>query len=143
MIKLNRKLKIIILTFLIATFFTQLPLPFTLNQKIMIAIAFSAAVLWVTEALPIAVTALLVILLQILFGIHPVGEGLAYIATPVNTLLLAGFIIAGALKKYNLDRRIGLQFISLVGDNTENLILEYSFLLLFFQCGFPTRLPQP
>ncbi len=123
MIKFNRKLMIIIITFIIASIFTLLPLPLTTNQKIMIAIAFTAAALWITEALPISVTALLVILLQIIFGIHSVGEGLAYIATPVNTLLLAGFIIAGALKKYDLDRRIGLSFISFMGEKTDNLIL--------------------
>ncbi len=123
MIKLNRKLMIILITFIVAFFLTILPLPLTIDQKIMIAIAFSAAVLWITEPLPISVTALLVILLQISFGIHPVQEGLAYIATPVNTLLLAGFIIAGALKKYDLDRRIGLSFISFMGEKTDNLIL--------------------
>ena len=123
MIKLNRKLMIIILTFAIATFFTQLPLPLTTDQKIMIAIAFTAAVLWVTEALPISVTALLVIILQGVLRIQPLDEVLAYIATPVNTLLLAGFIIAAALKKYGLDRRIGLRFISFMGEKTDNLIL--------------------
>jgi len=113
---------IIILTFIGASSFVLFPLPLSIDQQIMIAIAVTAALFWITEALPISVTALLVIILQIIFGIHPADEGLAFIATPVNTLLLAGFIIAGALKKYDLDRRIGLQFISLVGDNTENLI---------------------
>ena len=122
MIKINKNLKIIVLVFLAAIIFTFLPLPFTLGQKIMIAIAFTAASFWITEALPISVTAFLVILLQIIFGVHSVEEGLAFIATPVNTLLLAGFVIAAALKKYDLDRRIGLQFIALMGEKTENLI---------------------
>ncbi|MBS3781408.1 MAG: DASS family sodium-coupled anion symporter [Candidatus Thermoplasmatota archaeon] len=123
MIKIDRKLIIITLTFLAASFFTQLPLPLTMDQRIMIAIAFTAAVLWITEALPISVTALLVILLQGIFKIQPLDKALAYIATPVNTLLLAGFIIAAALKKYDLDRRIGLRFISFMGEKTDNLIL--------------------
>lgn len=123
MIKLNKNLMIIILTFLAASIFALSPLPLTADQRIMIAIAFSAAVLWVTEALPISVTALLVILLQGIFHIQPLDKALAYIATPVNTLLLAGFVIAGALKKYDLDRRIGLRFISFMGEKTENLIL--------------------
>jgi len=122
MFKLNRKLMIILLTFIAASVFVLSPMPLSMDQRIMIAIAFTAALFWITEALPIAVTAFLVIILQIIFRIHPVEEGLAYIATPVNTLLLAGFIIAGALKKYDLDRRIGLQFISLMGEKTENLI---------------------
>ncbi|MFW5945894.1 MAG: SLC13 family permease [Candidatus Natronoplasma sp.] len=122
MFKLNRKLMIIVLTFIAVSIFVLSPVPLEMDQRIMIAIAFTAALFWITEALPIAVTAFLVILLQIIVGIHSVEDGLAYIATPVNTLLLAGFVIATALKKYNLDKRIGLQFIALMGEKTENLI---------------------
>jgi len=123
MFKMNRKLMIIILTFIGASAFVLFPLPLNIDQQIMIAIAFTAALFWITEALPISVTALLVIILQGLLGIQPLEEALAFIATPVNTLLLAGFLIAAALKKYDLDRRIGLQFISIMGERTENLIL--------------------
>ncbi len=116
---------IILTTFLVAVFVIQLPFlsGFGRDARIMIAIAFVAAVFWITECLPIPVTALLVILLQGIFRIQPLHEALAYIAHPVNTLLLAGFIIAGALKKYNLDRRIGLRFISFMGEKTDRLIL--------------------
>lgn len=145
--KMNRDLKIILITFLIAVIFVFLPLPLSMDQKIMIAIAFTAAFFWITEALPIAVTAFLVILLQIIVGIHSVEEGLAYIATPVNSLLLAGFVIAAALKKYDLDRRIGLQFIALMGEKTENLIfgvfLATAFLSMWISNTAATAIMLP
>jgi len=147
MMKMNRDLKIILITFLIAVIFVFLPLPLSMDQKIMIAIAFTAAFFWITEALPIAVTAFLVILLQIIVGIHSVEEGLAYIATPVNSLLLAGFVIAAALKKYDLDRRIGLQFIALMGEKTENLIfgvfLATAFLSMWISNTAATAIMLP
>lgn len=147
MMKMNRDLKIILITFLIAVIFVFLPLPLSMDQKIMIAIAFTAAFFWITEALPIAVTAFLVILLQIIVGIHSVEEGLAYIATPVNSLLLAGFVIAAGLKKYDLDRRIGLQFIALMGEKTENLIfgvfLATAFLSMWISNTAATAIMLP
>ncbi|MFW6040898.1 MAG: SLC13 family permease [Thermoplasmatota archaeon] len=120
-----KKIKIIISTFLIAFLITKFPFPpeFTHDGKIMIAIAFTAAIFWITECIPIPVTALLIILLQGLFQIQPFHEVFAYIATPVNTLLIAGFIIAGSLKKYDLDRRIGLRIIVAMGEKTNQLIL--------------------
>ena len=132
---------------MIAVIFVFLPLPLSMDQKIMIAIAFTAAFFWITEALPIAVTAFLVILLQIIVGIHSVEEGLAYIATPVNSLLLAGFVIAAGLKKYDLDRRIGLQFIALMGEKTENLIfgvfLATAFLSMWISNTAATAIMLP
>ncbi|MFW6140982.1 MAG: SLC13 family permease [Candidatus Saliniplasma sp.] len=121
----GNKLSTILVIFLIGAIITRLPFPeqFSTDAKMMIAIAFVAAALWVTEALPIPVTAMLVILLQGLFGIQPFSVALSFIAHKVNVLLVAGFIIAAGLKKYDLDKRIGLKFVSLVGERTDRLIL--------------------
>lgn len=122
---MNKKYRTIITTFFIAFIITQLPFPaeFSYEAKIMISIAVVAAIFWVTECIPIPLTAMLVILLQGLFNIQPLPEVLSYIAHPVNTLILAGFLIAGSLKKYQLDKRIGLKIITIMGEKTENLIL--------------------
>ncbi len=121
---MEKNLKIIILTFIIAAIVTQLPFPeaFTPSARIMIAITLIAAVFWVTECIPIPVTALLVILLQGLFQIQSFPKVFSYIAHPVNALLIAGFIIAASLKKYKLDKRIGLQFVSMMGEKTTHTI---------------------
>ncbi|MFP4589450.1 MAG: SLC13 family permease [Candidatus Acetothermia bacterium] len=121
---MNKRLITILVTSLFAYLLTLSPFLSSLepDARTMIAITFLAAVFWVTECLPISITALLVIFLQGLLGVQPLPEALAYVAHPVNTLLVAGFIIAAALKKYGLDRRVGLRFISLMGEKTENLI---------------------
>lgn len=125
MFKLDRRKKIFLITFLAAALITQLPFlsSLALDARLMIAIAFAAAAFWITEVIPIPMTALMVIILQGIFRIQPFHEGIAFVAHPVNTLLLAGFIIAGAMKKHGLDRRIGLKFISFMGEKTSRLIL--------------------
>ena len=60
---------------------------------------------WVTEALPLSVTALLSSVLAIAFGIAPAQTVLAAYADPVIFLFLGSFIIAEAMKESGLDRR--------------------------------------
>ncbi len=122
--KSQKKLSIILVTFFIAFLITLLPFPevFSHEAKIMLAIAVIGAVFWVTECIPIYLTALVIIVLQALFGIQEIGEGLSHIATPVNTLIFAGYVIATAFSKHNLDRRVSLRIISFMGEKTTRLI---------------------
>lgn len=121
----RKKFLIIILTLVIAYIITILPFPevFSGEAKIMIAITVIGAVFWITECIPIAMTALVIMVLQGLLGIQPIGEALSYIATPVNSLIFAGFIIASAFSKYDIDKRVSLKVISLMGEKTDKLIL--------------------
>ncbi|MGB0893550.1 MAG: SLC13 family permease [Parashewanella sp.] len=61
------------------------------------------AILWLTEAVPLSVTALLVPLCATLTGILPLKQALSSFATPIIFLFLAGFTLAAALKKQGLD----------------------------------------
>jgi sodium-dependent dicarboxylate transporter 2/3/5 len=61
---------------------------------------------WVTEALPVAVTALLSSVLAIVLGIGPAPKVLAAYADPVVFLFLGSFILAEAMKSSGLDRRL-------------------------------------
>ena len=83
----------------------------------MLAIFLLAIVLWITEAVPLVATAVLVILLQVLLisseGLLPVGgEALpasryfATLADPVIVLFLGGFLIAQGAAKFDLDRNL-------------------------------------
>ncbi|THH41619.1 SLC13 family permease [Neolewinella litorea] len=81
------------------------------------------AVWWVTEAVPIAVTALLPIVLFPLSGaadldVTTAGYGHRYVF-----LFLGGFLIAMAIEKWNLHRRIALGVIALIGSNVRMIIL--------------------
>lgn len=68
-----------------------------------LAILFFIAALWITEALPITATALLVPIIAVMTGIFEVKAALSYFAHPIIFLFLGGFGIAAALHKYNID----------------------------------------
>ena len=89
----------------------------------MVAITFISAVFWITECVPIALTGLVVILLEAIAGIQGISAGLKHIANPVNSIIFAGYIMATALSKYHLDRRISLHIIAAMGERTDMLFL--------------------
>jgi solute carrier family 13 (sodium-dependent dicarboxylate transporter), member 2/3/5 len=64
------------------------------------------AFLWLTEALPLAITALLVPVLGCVFGLMEVKSSLAGFADPLIFLFFGGFAMAAALSHQELDRWI-------------------------------------
>lgn len=78
-------------------------LPLDKNVLKGLSILFFIAALWLTEALPITVTALIVPVLAVITGILNVKEALSYFAHPIIFLFLGGFGLAAALHKYSLD----------------------------------------
>ncbi|MFA1612581.1 SLC13 family permease [Halobellus rubicundus] len=83
-----------------------------------------AAVLWVTEGLPLPVTALCVPILLTVFGVFPTMAGaLQGFADPIIFLLLAGFVLAEALQKHGVDRRIAYHLIATLGTSPRRLVL--------------------
>ena len=68
-----------------------------------LAILFFIATLWITESLPITVTALLVPIVAVMTGVFDVREALSHFAHPIIFLFLGGFALAAALHKYSLD----------------------------------------
>ena len=77
---------------------------------------------WATEAVPIAVTALLPIVAFPLFGIATIQDTTAPYANKVIYLFLGGFIVAFAMQRWNLHRRIALAVLQHVGGNGRSLI---------------------
>jgi sodium-dependent dicarboxylate transporter 2/3/5 len=80
------------------------------------------AVWWATEAVPIAVTALLPIVLFPMFGIASIQDTTAPYANKVIFLFLGGFIVAFAMQRWNLHRRIALTVLQRVGGNGRSLV---------------------
>lgn len=91
----------------------------------MAAVALLMAVWWITEAVPLAVTALLPIVLFPALGISS-GESItqAYINSTIF-LFLGGFLLALAMEKWNLHKRIALKIILLLGTNPRKIILGF------------------
>lgn len=69
--------------------------------------------LWMTQALHLSVTALLVPLLAVLSGLMDLRTALAPFAHPVIFLFLGGFALAAALQQQGLDRRLALAVLRL------------------------------
>lgn len=81
------------------------------------------AVWWITEAVPIAVTALLPIVLFPLTGGLDLETTTAAYGHRYVFLFLGGFLIAMTIEKWNLHRRIALSTIALIGSNVRMIIL--------------------
>ena len=81
------------------------------------------AIWWFTEAVPIAVTSLLPIVLFPMFGVMGSSDTLKEYANGTIFLFLGGFLIAAGIARWHLDRRIALLTIRLVGTKPQQIIL--------------------
>ena len=86
------------------------------------AMAVLMAVWWMTEAIPVAATALLPIALFPLLRVSGVTEAAAPYGNPLIFLFLGGFVIARAVERWNLHRRIALAVLAAVGTRPDRLI---------------------
>jgi sodium-dependent dicarboxylate transporter 2/3/5 len=79
------------------------------------AVALLMAVLWLSEAIPVAATALLPLALFPMLGVASIEQTAAPYANPLVFLFLGGFVIALAIERWNLHRRIALTVLDHVG----------------------------
>jgi len=78
----------------------------------LLAIVTLTVVWWMTEALPLAATAVLSSALAIATGVAPVRQVLAPYADPVIFLFMGSFFLAEAFRKYGLDVRVARAILS-------------------------------
>ena len=91
----------------------------------MAAVASLMAVWWITDAIPLAATALLPIVLYPLLGIMKGKEIAPVYVNHVIFLFIGGFMIALAMEKWNLHKRIALWIIRAVGSGPSRLVLSF------------------
>jgi solute carrier family 13 (sodium-dependent dicarboxylate transporter), member 2/3/5 len=89
------------------------------------AVGLFMAILWITEAVPIPVTALLPIVFFPILGINSIKGATAPYANPLVFLFLGGFIIALGMQKWHLHRRIALNIINVIGMNPKSIIAGF------------------
>jgi sodium-dependent dicarboxylate transporter 2/3/5 len=77
------------------------------------AVMAAVVVLWVTEALPLPVTALLGAAACVVLGVAPAREVFAPFADPLMFLFIGAFILARGIFLHGLDRRVAYAVLSL------------------------------
>jgi solute carrier family 13 (sodium-dependent dicarboxylate transporter), member 2/3/5 len=103
------------------------PLPLAWQAHRMAAVLAMVVVLWITEALPITVTAMLGPALAVVFQVAPARAALAPFADPIIFLFIGGFILAEAMFVHGLDRRIAYTALSwkAVGSSAPRILVVY------------------
>ncbi|CAM3932855.1 SLC13 family permease [Alkalicoccus chagannorensis] len=96
-----------------------------------LAVTAWIATWWITEAIPIPVTALIPVILFPLVTELETGEVTPNYGDGIVFLFLGGFIIALALERWNLHRRIALTIINFVGTSTKRLVLGFMLATAF------------
>lgn len=91
----------------------------------MAGVAVLMAIWWMTEAIPLAATSLIPLLLLPLTGILSAADTVQSYLNSTILLYLGGFLIALAMERWNLHRRIALTIISRVGARPASLVLGF------------------
>jgi sodium-dependent dicarboxylate transporter 2/3/5 len=118
------------LTFILVLLFFH-PEGLSKPANAILASALWIAIWWISEALPIAVTALLPIILFPLSGGLGLEETTASFGHKYVFLYIGGFILAIAIEKWNLHKRIALNIIKIVGTNVVYIILGFMIATAF------------
>ncbi len=91
----------------------------------MAAVAVMMSVFWITEAIPLAATALIPLAVYPLFGISTSKAVAGQYMNSTVFLLIGGFMIALAMQRWNLHKRIALTVLSFFGVRPQMLLLGF------------------
>ena len=106
-----------------------LPLPQPIRAGLSIFIL--AGILWLTEAISLTFTALLIPILAALLHVMPVKQAFSNFANPIIFLFLGGFALAAALSRHGIDRAVGQAVLRVGGSHPVRGVY-----LLFAATGF-------
>jgi sodium-dependent dicarboxylate transporter 2/3/5 len=95
------------------------------SARAMLAVTLWIATWWITEAIPIAATSLLPLVLLPMLGALPIGDTAASYSHPMVLLYMGGFMIAVTIEKWNLHKRIALGIIHWIGTNVPFVLLGF------------------
>jgi len=97
-------------------------IPFSQAGQATAAVAILMAIWWLSEAIPIYVTALLPVILFPLFDAVPIKQAAAPYAHYLIFLFLGGFIISLSMQRWGLHKRIALKTLKLVGTHPTHIV---------------------
>ena len=93
--------------------------------RITAALAVWMAVWWLSEALPLAATALLPVVVLPLAEVSTIAKAAAPYANPLIFLFLGGFMIGLAVQRFGLHRRMALHILLAIGTSPRRLIAGF------------------
>ena len=129
----RRRLTGLILGPVLFTVLLLLPVPSGMSPQGMkvAAVAVLMATFWMTEAIAIPATALMPIALFPLLAVMPTAKVTAAYANHLIYLFLGGFLLAAAIEKWQLHKRIALYTIHWVGVTPQRIVLGFMLATAF------------
>ena len=108
------------------------PFPELNDQAVMVlAVTCWVAIWWVTEAIPIPATSFLPIVLFPITGALSIGETTAAYGHKMVFLYIGGFMLAVAIEKWDLHKRIALNLIKTIGVSQRGIVLGFMLATAF------------
>lgn len=117
---------VILGTNILLLFALQSFLSFDSQVNIGLSILIFSAVLWLTEAIHISVTAILIPILAVSFDVFNISQAMGNFANPIIYLFFGGFVLAAALSAQGIDQLIASKVLQLSRSN-----LAWASVLLF------------
>ncbi|WP_025820101.1 DASS family sodium-coupled anion symporter [Shewanella marina] len=81
-------------------------LPFEQGINTGLAMLCFAAILWLTEAIHLSITAILIPILAVVFGVFNTQTAMSHFSNPIIYLFFGGFVLAAALNQQGVDKLI-------------------------------------
>jgi sodium-dependent dicarboxylate transporter 2/3/5 len=95
------------------------------NIRRMMAAALLMAIWWVSEAIPLAATSLLPLVVFPFLGIASAAQAAAPYSNHLIYLFLGGFMLAQTMQRWNLHRRLALHIVAMMGTSPSRVILGF------------------
>jgi solute carrier family 13 (sodium-dependent dicarboxylate transporter), member 2/3/5 len=95
------------------------------------AVALLMAIWWMTEALPLPATALVPVIFFPALGVLAPAAATAPYANPVIFLFIGGFLLAAAMQRWGLHRRVALGIVAVAGGGPRQLVLGFMLATAF------------
>ena len=116
---MKKKINLIALLIAIVVFCVLLSFPIFINKQAQQAFALliMVAILWITEAIPLPLTSLLIPVMAIFMQLASSREAFREFSHPIIFLFMGGFVLAGALSRHALDKMLAQKLIRLARGN--------------------------
>lgn len=112
---------------LVAIYLLPAPLDLSVEGKNALGIFLAAIILWTTNAIPLSVTGLFVIVLLPLLNVMSSTEAFSLFGNKAVFFILGAFILAAALMKTGLSKRIALMMVSRFDETPRKLLCSIMF----------------